>query len=640
MSKILAGRYLVIKTLARGGFSKTYLAHDTHIPSQRVCVVKQFQPLSTNLIHRQSLEKRFQKEAETLEKLSQNNQQIPKLYAYFAIKNDFFLVQEFIEGKTLLEVVQTEKVTADFVIDLLNNLLPVLDFIHNQGIIHRDIKPANIILRNTDNKPVLIDFGAVKELMMIDDSQDSKKSTLVIGTPGYMPSEQVTGQAFYNTDLYALGFVCIFLLTGKHPEEFDRDPQTAKVLWAKFAPNLNPKLKQVIDKAVEYNYRDRYATAKGMLKALNSQYPSIKSSVILTIASITLGSLTLIFAIPKFFNYQNQRANNSPVEKTNLKKDPCPDLRTPQTQIPNNDNHQTWQCFANVANIPEGTWFYGGSTAWNKINETVSPRLRQVIPEFYLTHRKPLNKPPGSGTGISMLLDDNLSFSQSSRPLKASEMEKAKTRGFELQQIPVAIDGIAVIVNHDLNIDGLTVEQIVQIYSGEVTNWQELGGQDLIINPLTPPLGSGATGFLRAQVLGALDLADNVEQIETPRDAIKKVAEETLDASASIYLASAANLIGECSVKPVAIALSPKDNFVKPYQGELPPPNECQQGDIIPNFSAFRNDEYPFVRRLFVVIRQDNTLQEKAGQAYSELLLSDEGQKLIQESGFIAIRSF
>lgn len=172
MSTLLYGRYLIKEILGQGGFGKTYLAEDTHLPSRRICVIKQFKPSITNEKYRKSLEKRFRKEAETLEKLCADNKQIPQLYAYFSLNNKFFLVQEYIEGKTLLQIAQQGPVSEDFVIDLLLDILPVLDYVHKRGIIHRDIKPENIIIRKRDQKPVLIDYGAVKELMSSDSSSE------------------------------------------------------------------------------------------------------------------------------------------------------------------------------------------------------------------------------------------------------------------------------------------------------------------------------------------------------------------------------------------------------------------------------------------------------------------------------------
>ncbi|MCS6941365.1 MAG: substrate-binding domain-containing protein [Geminocystis sp.] len=644
MSTLLYGRYLIKEILGQGGFGKTYLAEDTHLPSRRICVIKQFKPSITNEKYRKSLEKRFRKEAETLEKLCADNKQIPQLYAYFSLNNKFFLVQEYIEGKTLLQIVQQGPVTEDFVIDLLLDILPVLDYVHKRGIIHRDIKPENIIIRKRDQKPVLIDYGAVKELMSSDTSSEEgggeeAKSSLVIGTPSYMPHEQLSGKVSYNSDLYSLGMVCVFLLTRRRPDTIERDPLSLKLLWSNYAPDVSNGLKKIINKAIECDPQKRYATAEEMLRAVESlrkkhllPLPLDAYKPILTpLAATAAVALFAVWLLPKL------TVNIFSLPVTGVKE--CPSQRSQETVI-KNTKENLWQCFAHIPDIPEGTWFYGGSTAWKKINKTLNPRLKEVVPQFHLTEKLPLNKPPGSGTGIAMLLDDKLTLAQSSRPLKKSEIEEANERGIKLGQTPVAIDGVVFVVNYNLGVEGLTIGQIRQIYGGKITNWRQLGGPNATIKPYTPPSESGATVILKEEIMGDMPLAKTVQTFPTPAEAVKHIASEDIKQGGSIYLASAANLIPECDVKPLAIARDDSSPLIKPYQGELPTSQQCRQQGRIADYDAFRNEEYPLVRRLFVVYRDDDSLQARAGKAYVNLLLSDEGQKLIEKAGFIPIRSF
>ncbi|MDV2998675.1 MAG: Serine/threonine-protein kinase C [Chroococcopsis gigantea SAG 12.99] len=185
---LLNNRYQILQTLARGGFGETYIAIDTHMPSGRRCVIKKLHPaLQTEEIP-DWLKERFQREAAILEELGENSRQIPRLYAYFYENDDFYLVQEWIDGVTLTQKqAQWGNLSEVEVGDILLKLLPVLQYIHDRQIIHRDIKPDNIILRAGDELPVLIDFGVMKEAVAtVLDPQRKTAYSIALGTPGYM----------------------------------------------------------------------------------------------------------------------------------------------------------------------------------------------------------------------------------------------------------------------------------------------------------------------------------------------------------------------------------------------------------------------------------------------------------------------
>lgn len=163
-SIVLNNRYRVIQVLGSGGFGETFLAQDEYSPSKRYCVVKQLKLIVNNPQIYQIVQERFEREAAILEKL--RHDQIPKLFAAFEEAGRFYLVQEYIEGQTLAEKFEAEgTLSEEAVKQILQAILPVLEYLHAHQIIHRDIKPENIILRQSDRQPVLIDFGAVKELM-------------------------------------------------------------------------------------------------------------------------------------------------------------------------------------------------------------------------------------------------------------------------------------------------------------------------------------------------------------------------------------------------------------------------------------------------------------------------------------------
>ena len=272
MTALLNNRYRIIKTLGRGGFGETYLTIDNHMPSGRKCVLKQLKPIVKQPKMPLWMKERFQREAAILEELGDSSNQIPQLYAYFSEDDKFYLVQEWIEGLTLDRYWSQEgNLHRDEVRQILIQLLPVLDYVHSRRIIHRDIKPENIILRQDDKLPFLIDFGAVKEAIATEVNGNSESFSASIGTPGYMSSEQAAGRPIYSSDLYSLGLTAIFLLTGLAPHELETDSRDGEIIWREHATNVDNELADIIDRAIRFHPRDRFATAQSMLDALNKQ---------------------------------------------------------------------------------------------------------------------------------------------------------------------------------------------------------------------------------------------------------------------------------------------------------------------------------------------------------------------------------
>jgi serine/threonine protein kinase len=267
MSVLLNNRYRIIQTLGKGGFGATFIAEDTHLPSNRKCVIKQLIFSCNDPALHQLIRERFQREAAILERLGESNDQIPKLYAYFNEKDQFYLVQEFIEGQTLATKLKTEgRIDEHAATKLLASLLLVLEYIHSSKIIHRDIKPENIILRKQDGKPILIDFGAIKESARTLVGSNMVTS-IMIGTPGYIPVEQMAGKPVFSSDLYSLSTTIIVMLTGKSPQELT-DPSNGNILWQAHRPNISRTFSTILNKSVQTDYRNRYSTARETLNAL------------------------------------------------------------------------------------------------------------------------------------------------------------------------------------------------------------------------------------------------------------------------------------------------------------------------------------------------------------------------------------
>jgi serine/threonine-protein kinase len=283
---LLNNRYRVLQNLGAGGFGNTFLAEDTYMPSGRRCVIKQLKPVTHDPQAYKLVQERFQREAAVLEDVGEGSNQIPKLYAYFSEAGQFYLVQEYIEGDTLTKKVEKGgPLSGNEVQQILVSLLPVLDYVHSRRIVHRDIKPDNIIIRNRDGLPVLIDFGAVKEAMNTVVNPANSAPSMIIGTPGFMSPEQAGGRPTFASDLYGLGLTAVFLLTGKIPQELKLDDHTGEIVWRQYAPNINSNLAMVIDRAIRLNARDRFATARDMLNALQSAVAGTPSDMATAVVS-------------------------------------------------------------------------------------------------------------------------------------------------------------------------------------------------------------------------------------------------------------------------------------------------------------------------------------------------------------------
>ncbi|HEY9634509.1 MAG TPA: FHA domain-containing serine/threonine-protein kinase [Coleofasciculaceae cyanobacterium] len=269
LGQVLDGRYRIIEALGSGGFGQTYIAEDTHIPGNPKCVVKHLKPASNDPKLLETARRLFKSEGETLAKLGRHNQQIPQILAYLEQNQEFYLVQEFIEGHPLSqELTPGKQLSEPYVVALLQDVLPVLEFIHQQNVIHRDIKPDNIIRRKQDGRLVLIDFGAVKHMQAIAATvQNPVSATVAIGTPGYMPAEQGRGQPRPNSDIYALGMIAIQALTGIYPSNLHQDSQTLEILWQNYV-QVSPGLAAVLTQMVRYHFQNRYQSATEALQAL------------------------------------------------------------------------------------------------------------------------------------------------------------------------------------------------------------------------------------------------------------------------------------------------------------------------------------------------------------------------------------
>ena len=286
---------------------------------------------------------------------------------------------------------------------------------------------------------------------------------------------------------------------------------------------------------------------------------------------------------------------------------------------------QLTESLKNVTNVPQGVFYYGGAMASAGIrSQSTLSKIAEAQPQFQLTYEDPLAVPPNSGTGIQMLIDGTISFAESFRPLKQFEYDLANSRGFQLKQVPVATSAIAFYVNPELDLPGLSLEQVEQIYSGRITNWQQLGGPDLPVVPISQdPDAQASTSFLLQGMAGSEKrFGQNVRVARDTTSAIRQVARTP----GAIGYGAQPLVVGQSTVRPIGLAKRGSQDYVLP----------AKNGKI--NKQAVLDGSYPLIKRIFVILREDGEIDELAGRAYVNLLLSQEGQALIDRAGYLPIR--
>jgi phosphate transport system substrate-binding protein len=280
-----------------------------------------------------------------------------------------------------------------------------------------------------------------------------------------------------------------------------------------------------------------------------------------------------------------------------------------------------------VLNVPDGQFFYGGTMAAAAMRSPkVVENILQSHPEFRLRYADPLSVAPDSQTGIRMVINGDLSFAESQRSLRETEYAQAQSRGFTLKQVPVALTGIVFFTHPDLQIAGLSLSQLQAIYTGEITNWQEVGGPDLPIVPVSQDqTEKGSTIALLMEGLPPEHqrLGDTIKLVRDNTAAIRDVAK----IPGAIGYGIQAVTVGQRTIRLIGIAKGNSKNYI---QASTP------DGQI--NREVIRDGTYPLIQRIFVIIRQDGTLDELAGVAYANLLLSKEGQQLVDTAGYQPIR--
>lgn len=255
--------YQVLRTLGQGGMGTTYLAWDGEgkiVGFSQLLVLKQMNADMAKIAKAQEL---FEREANILKSLQHEG--IPRYYDFFVEDGKKYLAMELIHGQDLEKhIIYKGTVTPNQAIEWMIQTCEVLEYLHSQEppLIHRDIKPANLMVRNSNNRIVVLDFGAVKESSNLPGTR--------IGAEGYCAPEQERGQPLTQSDLYAIGPTLIFLLSGESPFKYYRPRGRTFRFEINSIPSITPELRQVIDKLTEPLPRDRYQTAREVIAALSN----------------------------------------------------------------------------------------------------------------------------------------------------------------------------------------------------------------------------------------------------------------------------------------------------------------------------------------------------------------------------------
>lgn len=265
IKQVIGGRYSITRYLGGKAGIETYWADNLRRQYQSPCLIKQIELTDSPSDGKFKIERRFAEELSVLERLGYHDQ-IPQLWDHFEENDEFYLVQEYIQGENLAQKIEQQNLSIAEIIGILESTLVVLRFIHQNRIIHRNIKPSNLMIRHEDQQIILTDFGILADLNMGSNvTQDSLQNK---DKQNYLSPEQIAGRPTINSDLYALGMTIIEALTQVKPATFPRNQQTGKILWSQDLV-IDRRLVKIIDKMIHLDVGQRYQTADKVLNDLH-----------------------------------------------------------------------------------------------------------------------------------------------------------------------------------------------------------------------------------------------------------------------------------------------------------------------------------------------------------------------------------
>ncbi len=282
------------------------------------------------------------------------------------------------------------------------------------------------------------------------------------------------------------------------------------------------------------------------------------------------------------------------------------------------DSLALYDSMSQVPDVPDGLFSYGGALYFaSLVAHGMNDAMVLEHPNFDLRYTKPRNNDQSYSNGIKMLLDGELSFAFNGRPLVDQEYSQARLRDMKLQQVPIAIDGIVIFGNNQIPNKGLSLDQVRNIFTGKITNWKQLGNQDL---PITPVL-------LSPEDIELLNL-DNAAKIPSATEYVSNYTlalRKVIATPGTISFASSSLVQNQQLIKVFGLAEGNSSNYMNPLIAGKP------------NLRIFKSGNYPLTRRLFLVIRQDGTPDQLAGKAYAQMLLSREGQAIVRKAGLVPL---
>lgn len=268
LGSVIHSRYKLLERLSSKPNCAIYLAQDCDLPSQSLCILKKFTSYSPE--SRQL----FEKEALVLNQL-RRHPQIPTLLAYFKENEDYYLVEEYIEGETIEEeIIKRGKWQENEVIKFLQEILDILSLVHDNKVVHCNLTPNHLISRKSNQKIVLINFGGIRQTPQSDSIGERSSSEPSTDSIFYLAPEQGTGAPQFCSDVYTVGTICIQALTGLHPKKLKIDYNSGNIVWRNLV-QISPQLGDFLDKMVWYDFRKRYQSAREALQELQKIYPNV-----------------------------------------------------------------------------------------------------------------------------------------------------------------------------------------------------------------------------------------------------------------------------------------------------------------------------------------------------------------------------
>jgi serine/threonine protein kinase/ABC-type phosphate transport system substrate-binding protein len=639
-------RYIIRKILGKGGFGIAYCVLDTKL--NRDVVIKTLNPELKAQAYFDKLQQDFHKEAQRLSRCCHPH--IVQIYDFFAESGLECIVMQYIHGENLNDRA-FRGITQREALNYIYQISAALQVVHENNLVHRDVKPVNIIIKASNNEAVLIDFGIAREV-------DIKNKTRAL-TECFAPIEQYSVGAPQEayTDVYALAATLYFLLTKQKPVDSQtryfytnqggKDPLISP-------QQLNSRISQETNNAILQGMKifaaERPQSILEWLNLLDQAQKEEVSPINLTsVIETTLPQTTIGENTNLFKNRENQQRFNSISTNRQITNLPwiIAGIATVTLAVIIIVSLMPISCqkrgilticrrIADVPDVPALTKvLYGGSTLFSLLNKLQIARIQKYHPQFKLEHTEkfPSGENPGSSTGIEWLIEGKISFAQTALMMTEEPKLEAKNKGFTLREEPIAYDAEAVCVNSGLTsqmLKSLTLEDLRNIFQGKITNWKQFGGLDLKITPFRlnrQQKQSYVIVKFKESVLKKQAYGTNVQELANPTEIIKALAETP----GSITTLTVSQTINRKEMRVLPIAKDRNSLAVSPCADD-----KC----TAVNKNLIHENYYPqeLNGKLYVVIKLDSGFDEQAGIAYANIMLSDEGQKMVEEAGFVPFR--